>query len=244
MSLYEIPAGRAAVEVLIESGKLVPDFWVRAESARKTLDTFSDDNTLDSQVASAVKFAMGVAGVTLPEWASPTRDSPDYVWIDPDSFRRFPTSEPYYQPRHMYKAMVRSHLSGSKSPDDLTRQDIAEREKLKNIAWNSWKRLAPHFNTDFAEMITQIENERGNNGNTFSKKYRIDSLVSGATFRDGALYDFYQHQREAGLKRVFHGIGEKAVLGMGALLFSSGEHDDLAHTAEKLEEVLTAQFEK
>jgi hypothetical protein len=244
MSLYEIPAGRAAVEVLIESGKLVPDFWVRAESARRGSDSFSDEEKLDSQVARAVKFAMGVAGVELPEWASPTRDSPDYVWIDPDHFAQFQTAEPYYQPRHLYWAMVKSHSLGSKLLDDLTRQDLQDRKKLVNTSWSSWKRLVPHFSTDFAEMITEIENERGNNGNTFSKRYRIDSLVSGATLRDSAVYDFYKTQGEVGLKRMLHGIGEKAVLGIGAMLFSSGEHDDLAHTAEKLEEVLAAQFKK
>lgn len=239
MSFYDGVAGQTAVEVLIQSGKLVPDFWVRVEATRKQFDSYSDEEKLDKQVASAVKFAMGVAGVELPEWASPIRNSPDYVWIYPENFKQYPTSEPYYQPRHLYWAMIKSHHTGNKSLDDLTRQDSVERRKLANISWNSWKRLVPHFSTEFTEILTDIENERGNNGHTFSKSVRINNLVRGAAIRDAALYEFYVEKGEEGLKQIFHGIGQKAIFGIGAMMFISGEHDDLLPCAEKLESLLS-----
>jgi hypothetical protein len=222
-------AGRAAVEILIESGKLVPDFWLRVES-QKHLDLFQREE----QVSNAVQFAMGKAGIELPEWASPARDSPDCVWVHPEFKNRFPTTEPYYSPANMYRAFEK--CDGNVDLDTRAGQQL-ERSYLR-LAWRSWRRLVPHFSETLSQQITDIELERGNNGHDFSKSYRKDDLLSGVMIRDTPLYDFYIGQGETGLRQVFHGIGRKAILGVGAMLFLSGEHDDLVHTAEQLSDEL------
>ena len=227
-------AGRAAVEVLIESGKLVPDFWLRAKAESKSRSDSYNTEIIEKQISDAVKFAMGAAGVQLPEWASPSQDSPDCVWIYPEFKNRFPSTEPYYFPFDLYRSLARCH--GNVDLDTKSGQEL--RKSYLNTAWRSWHRLIPHFSQSIAQDILGIENERGNNGFTFSKSARRDAHIEGASIRDAALYDFYIEQGETGLKQVFHGIGKKAILGVGAMLFLSGEHDDLIHTAEQLSDVL------
>lgn len=234
MSFYDGAAGEAAVNVLIDEGKLVPDFWLRVEAHEKRRGSSRDYEEVRQQVASAVQFAMGKAGVELPEWASPTAGAPDYVWIDPEWRNRFPSTEPYYYPGNMYQAMRKCYDGATLLP--------REEKKLKNaylsICWRSWRRLLPHFNQEASQTLLDIEQERGNNGYSSSKSDRIDRMLSGSMLRDGALHEFYTTQGEEGLKQVFHGIGQKAVLGVGTMLFLSGEHDELISAAEKLTDIL------
>ncbi len=232
--VFHDAAGKAASEVLIEEGKLVPDFWLRVEGQRAAEPTWGANDTLKAEVSQAIRYAMGKAGVELPAWASPAVGAPDVVWVYPDDRTRFPSTEPYYAPAHMYHALKRCY-DGS----ELTGRDEAKLLRgYQSMSWRSWRRLLPHLSPARSEQLALIEAEQGNNGNTFSKRYRIDHMLSGTMFRDGALHDLYVSQGDEGLKRILHGIGQKAVLGIGAMLFMSGEHDDLMHTAETLEDML------
>jgi hypothetical protein len=177
---------------------------------------------------------MGKAGVVLPDWADPNVTAPDYVWIYPGERKNFPSTEPYYYPSNMYRAMKRCY-DGSELPH---RDEATLLNNYRSVSWRTWRRMLPHFSARASKTLTSIENERGNNGNTYSKSSRINHVLSGAMIRDGALREFYDAQGEDGLKQVFHGIGQKAVLGVGAMLFMSGEHDDLLHAAEALEDLL------
>lgn len=234
MTMHDGAAGEAAVEYLIEQGKLVSDFWLRSEAMYREDDSPDAYRNHAKQVASAVQFAMGRAGVELPEWASPMRDAPDCVWVYPDMLSRYPRTETYYGPDSLFRAL--SKCDGSVNPD--TRQGARLRRDYINLAWRSWHRLVPHFSVKYSQELLDIENERGNNGHTFSKAARRDNIISGIIIRDTPLYEFYREQGEDGLKKVFHGIGQKAILGVGAMLFLSGEHDDLLPSAEKLEDLL------
>lgn len=227
-------AGRAAVEVLIESGKLVPDFWLRAEAESKSLVDPPDAETVKKQISDAVRFAMGSAGVELPEWASPSFSSPDCVWVYPEFKNKYHTTEPYYFPSDLYRSLARCHGN----IDLETRSGQQLKKSYLNTAWQSWHRLIPHFSQRIAQDIIGIENERRNNGYTFSKRVRKDAHIAGVSIRDAALYDFYIEQGDTGLKQIFHGIGKKAILGVGAMLFLSGEHDDLLYATEQLSDEL------
>lgn len=227
-------AGRAAVEFLIEEGKLVPDFWLRANEAHRiTEDTGYEQRC--QEVADAVQFAMGKAGVELPTWASPTNEAPDCTWIHPEMRKEFPRTELYHSTADLLTTYLMNH--------DLERLNWRDENKLRteysSIVLRTWRRLIPHFSNVYTENILSIEQERGNNGNTFSKPVRIANILNGVILRDSALYDLYIEQGENDLKSVFHGIGQKAILGVGAMLFHSGEHDDLLPQAEKLHDLLT-----
>jgi hypothetical protein len=226
-------AGRAAVKFLIEEGRLVPDFWLRSEEACPSNATTAEYELHRKEVGDAVRFALG-KDVTLPEWASPLKESPDCVWISPSVRGRYYKTEPYYWAVDLASTFVKCH-----NDIDLDSRDGHNLERtFLNLAWRSWHRLVPYFDRRRSGTILEIEQERGHSGNTFSKKYRKDHMLSGIAFRDTALYEFYVDQGSEGLKNVFHGIGQKAILGVGAMLFLSGEHDDLLYAAERLEEVL------
>lgn len=219
---FDDAAGRAAVELLIENGKLVPDFWLRAHVVQ-------DWEARNQDVVNAVQFAMGKAGVELPEWARPEVNPPDCVWVPNTAKARQVAQEPYYSPDSLHKAFT--------ACGDIERHyHVADK-----LSGRIWKRLVPHFNQGSAALITDIELERGNNGHTFSKRYRVNTILSENIIRDTPLYDFYVRQGEDGLKQVFHGIGQKAILGVGAMLFLSGEHDDLLYTAEQLSDELSSK---
>lgn len=227
-------AGRAAVDVLIQEGKLVPDFWLRTEEVGRSPGGRTDFDLRERQIANAVRFAMGQIGFELPNWASPMKDAPDCVWVDPEFRKAYPTTEPYYWPGMLARTFIKC-----KGDVDLdTNAGLAIRRSYVNLSWRAWDRLVPHFSERISDNIRSIENERGNNGRTFSKKNRIDSILSGAAIRDNALYDFYIEQGDRGLASIFHGIGKKAILATGAMLFLSGEHDDLLHASEQLQELL------
>lgn len=222
------------MEFLIEEGKLVPDFWLRANEAYSG-DKHKGYELRGRDVADAVLFAMGKSGVELPDWASPMRNSPDCVWIHREMRKDYPSIEPYHSTGGLMTTFMKNYDIGKMNWHD----EEMLRTEHSNLVLRTWRRLIPHFSDTYSENITAIEQERGNNGHTFSKAVRISNIVQGVIFRDEALYDFYTKQGEAGLKSVFHGIGQKAILGVGAMLFRSGEHDDLLPQAEKLHDLLT-----
>lgn len=220
MAFDDGAAGRAAVEVLIETGRLEPDFWLRAQSE-------PDWGVRQQQVYDAVQFAMGKAEVELPDWASPDVPPPDCIWVPDIKAARAVAQEPYYSVGSLYRAIIK--CGGDEDRDYHPANKLSAR---------TWRRLVPHFSDRASNVVNEIELERGNNGHTFSKQYRINSVLQANIVRDTPLHEFYIRQGEEGLKQVFHGIGQKAILGVGAMLFMSGEHDELLYTAEALEVLL------
>lgn len=221
MAFEESAAGEAAIEMLIKADKLVPDFWLRAQSE-------SDWEKRNEQVYRAIQFAMGKKGLKQPEWADPVTPPPDCLEVSDLNKLREVAQEPYYSLRSMHSAYI---YCGRKEAKDYRRADQLSRRV--------WRRLLPHFNPIISGEITDIELEQGSNGYGLPKTARTNHLLRHTVIRGTPLHEFYVNQGEAGLRSVFKGIGEKAMLGVGAMLFMSGEHDELLPAAERLSDLLT-----
>lgn len=236
MIIGEDAAGAAAVDYLIEQGKLESDFWFRVKINHRE-DHFSwggDPDPCDIDVANAVKAAMGMSGLILPEWARPDYDLPDSVWISSHEQNDFPTTELYHTTRDLRKSLEKCYVGPKLNKEDLKMQ----RAVFKSLASRTWRRVIPHFNPEISAEILKIEHWPNKLYRGHAKKYEINAQVEGAMIRDGALREFYDEQGSEGLSSIFHGLGQRAVLGVGVMLFHSGEHADLYPILEKLEEVL------
>lgn len=237
MLIGDDAAGMAAVEFLIEQEKLEPDFWFRVKINHRedhfTWGRFPDP--CDIGVANAVKTALGMKGLELPEWAKPGYKLPDHAWISSHEQNRFPTTEPYHSTGDFRRTLSKCYTGPTLDEENLKIQ----RGVYKSLAIRSWRRVIPHFNPEVSAQILEIENWPHRLYRGHAKGYEVNLLVEGTMIRGEALRDFYDKQGEEGLNAIFHGLGKRAVYGVGAMLFMSGEHDDLAHTAEKLENLLS-----
>ena len=236
MLIGDDAAGMAAVEYLIEQKKLEPDFWFRVKINHRE-DHFTwgaRPDPCDEHVANAVRYAMGMSGVTLPEWAKPDYKLPDSVWISSHEQKEFPTIEPYHAVSDLRTTLERSYTGPKLDEEQLKIQ----KGVFRSVALRTWRRIIPHFNSEISAQILEVENWPHKLYWGYTKSYQINQYVQGTMIRSEPLRDFYDNQGDEGLSTVFHGLGKRAVLGVGAMLFMSGEHDDLAYTVEKLENIL------
>ena len=232
MVIGDDAAGFEVVDFLIERGRLVPDFWFRAESNHAGHSVWSNDDTCGEQVATAVRVALEgeEANGQMPEWASTAIHPPDVVLMDGHTRGECPTVEPYYSTDLLSTALMKCL-----DTTDLTRDAEYKRSReFRRISIKAWRQIMPYFSSGITQKITEVEAW----GNSSRARDDIDYTLERAIIRDEPFYEFYMEQGESGLKELFQGLGRRAVLGVGAMLFMSGEHDELMPVVEELENLL------
>lgn len=235
MIIGDDAAGKAAVEVLIDKGKLTPDFWFRVYENHKSHNPYARNDPCNKQVENAVKFAMGLSGVEPPDWAGPDYVLPTWTWIPEYDQSELPTTEPYHTVKAMQATLAKCYNGPTLDKEDQKIQDGV----FRSLSLRAWRRIIPHFSIEVSEKIIEIENWPNTLYGGHTRKRGINDKLRGLMIRDSALYEFYEARGSDGLSLIFHGLGKRAVLGVGAMLFHSGEHDDLLYTAEQLEDILS-----
>lgn len=92
-----------------------------------------------------------------------------------------------------------------------------------------------------AEIVTEIEAERGNTGNHFSKASRVNSVLAHNAIRAAPLYELYASNHETYLSAM-HGMGDVARLSVPAALLRFAGYDDLLPDVESFEEAAAIRF--